>query len=115
MLPFHIHIAGKGVTLEREHRNEVTGDWIRNSPIEVSRDAGWLMKKAVGHNEPKLFITERRRDLTAAMRAAKQPIDRYALGARRLNLYRTRGTAAFFLPFAMRYRLVMAGPWVRDR
>jgi hypothetical protein len=113
VLPFHIHIAGQGVTLEREYRDVVTGNWKVSGPIKSNAKAMWLMEAALGHQKTDQYLAERRRGLGVAIKQAKTDIEKTALRARRVNLKRTQRIVEFFLPFGMHYRLELAGPWAR--
>ena len=119
IFPFHIRISGTDIVLEREHRDEVSGDWhvtgpIRTRSVDLEEELFFIATGQSGPAAFETFLKKRRKELGAAIKMAPaKSLDALALRTRRAHLKRTEPIARFFLPVVMTYRLILNWPLVR--
>jgi hypothetical protein len=115
--PFSLAVRGTGgVLLLREHRDLETGEYRQDPPVGFGVPDGELAL-ATGGLAPDEFRAARRAALEELRERSDDEVDRVALDKRIRDIDEgAGGIAEAILGFALRYRIVMQGPWgeVRD-
>jgi hypothetical protein len=113
--PFHLLIEKDGAKLRREHRD------LQTSELKIQRSVGVVFDPAAlgesGVGDPDTFVARRIAAIDALLgdsHAGLTPVARLGLESRKAQLLR-RGNGPVPLPFGVRYRYVLEGPWVEVR
>jgi hypothetical protein len=113
ILPFILAVRGaSGIRLRREHRDLQTGELRQEPPagLDVSPEE---VAAAIAGVAPADFRAARRAALEELRDGAQDEVARVAVAKRIRDIDDgAGGIAEFILGFALRYRILMQGPWV---